>query len=346
MTYYDTAVEEFVTPHELSGLAKAAGPCISATVSIPDPSHLRPELNQTIRKLEKQLKVASPDVRTAQTLLEPLREFASTIQTEGDWAVSLAIYRSADVFHCFRVPEIAKEFASVEDGFEIRPLLKVVSREQRFHLLALSQKKVRFFDCSQYRIQELELHGRVPQNLRTFLNGTLPNQAVPTDPDRHEEYLTHFFQEIDRGVHKILAGDTAPLLLAAVEYETALYRRVNTYPHLVDQDIHGSPDGTRPPQLYESALEIVRKNFSNSLAKLMREFPGHRDAQRVTFDLDDIVDAANKGRISHVLLREDAEQPQLNLVALQTLSHGGEAYALKESEMPDNADIAAVIRYS
>jgi hypothetical protein len=345
MTHYDTAVEEFVTSHELSGLAKAAGPCISATLSIPDPSHLRPELNQTIRKLERQLKVASPDVRTAQTLLEPLRELASTVETEGDWAVALAIYRSPEMFHCFRVPEVAGEFSAVEDGFELRPLLKVVSREQRFHLLALSQKKVRLFDCSQYRIQEIELHGRVPHNLRVFLNGTMPSQAAATDHEKQEEYLTHFFQEIDKGLHKILAGDTAPLLLAGVEYEVALYRRINSYPHLMKQDIHGSPDGVRPQQLYTSALEIIRTNFSAALQKLMHEFPAHRDARRVAFNVTDIVDAASQGRVSHVLLREDAEGSQLNLAALQTLSHGGEAYALKLSEMPDNADIAAVIRF-
>jgi hypothetical protein len=345
MTHYDTAVEEFVTSNELSGLAKAAGPCISAAVSIPDPAHLRPELNQTIRELERQLKVASPDVRTAQTLLEPLREFASTVETEGDWAVALAIYRSPDMFHCFRVPEIAKDFAAVEDGFDLRPLLKVISREQRFHLLALSQKKVRLFDCSQYRIQEIELHGRVPHNLRVFLNAAMSSQAGALDPERQEQYLTHFFQEIDKGLHKILAGDTAPLLLAGVEYEVALYRRITGYHHLMEQDIHGSPDGVRPHQLYESALEIIRTNFSAALRKLMREFPAHRDARRVAFNLTDIVEAASKGRVSHVLLREDAEEPQLNLAALQTLSHGGEAYALKGFEMPDNADIAAVIRY-
>lgn len=365
MTHYETAVEDFVTSHELIGLAKATGPCISATLSIPDPAHLRPEMNKTIRELERRLKIASPDVRTAQTLLEPLREFAATIETDGDWALALAIYRSPDVFHCFRVPEIARELATIEDVFDIRPLLSVVSREQSFYILALSQKKVRLFSCSHYRIQEVELHGRVPQNLRVFLNGRMPDHVLDnratagssvgemkgvmfgtsSDRERHEEYLTHFFHEIDKGLHKILTPDAAPLLLAGVDYEVKLYRRINKYQHIMEHDILGSPDGVRSQQLHQSALDIVKKSFSASLGKIMREFPGHRDANKVAFEPKEILDAAQHGRVSHVLIRDDAEGRELNLAALQTLAHGGAAYALHESEMPGHADIAAVIRY-
>jgi hypothetical protein len=349
MTRYQTAVEEFVTQQELHGLAKATGPCISATVNIPDPAHLRPEMNKTIRELEKRLKVVSPDVRTAQTLLEPLREFALTTESDGDWAVTLALYRSPDTFHCFRLPEMTTESVSIESVFQVRPLLTILSREQRFHILALSQKKVRLYDCSPFRIQEVELHGRVPQNLRVFLNGGTPDQVFITtgdDRDRHEEYLTHFFQEINKGLHKVLDDDTAPLLLAGVEYEVALYRRVNNYPHIMDQAIHGSPEGLRPQQLHEESLAIMRRHFSAPLEKVMRDFPNHRNSNRVAFDLTEVTDAAQKGRISHLLLREDADGRQFNLIALQTLAHGGEAYALKESEMPEHADIAAVVRYS
>jgi hypothetical protein len=365
MTHYETAVEEFVTSHELNGLAKATGPCITATVTIPDPAHLRPEINRTIRELERRLKIAVPDVRTAQTLLEPLREFASTVETDGDWAVALVIYRSPEVFRCFRVPAITKELAAIENNFEMGPLLPVVSRDQRFHLLALSQKKVRLFDCSHYRIREVELHGRVPQNLRVFLNDSVPDHVLDnrssagpsvgamkgvmfgtgTDREKHDEYLTHFFHEVDKGLHKILAGDNSPLLLAGVEYEIALYQRITRFPRVLKNSLHGSPDAIRSQQLYEGALGIVRNSFSVALEKLMSEFPRHRDAERVTFALNEILDASTKGRVSHLLVQENAEDPKLNLAALQTLTHGGEVYALHDSEMPDHADIAAVTRY-
>ena len=40
-----------------------------------------------------------------------------------------------------------------------------------------------------------------------------------------------------------LHNDPAPLVLAGVEYELAIYRRVNSYPRTLEQPVHGSPDG-------------------------------------------------------------------------------------------------------
>jgi hypothetical protein len=79
--------------------------------------------------------------------------------------------------------------------------------------------------------------------------------------------------------------------------------------------------------------------------KVLQEINGHRSADRTAFDLDRIIGAATEGRVSHVLLREEPENPKMNLAALETLRHGGEAYALREEEMPEGAEIAALIRF-
>lgn len=169
--------------------------------------------------------------------------------------------------------------------------------------------------------------------------------GTTTDREKHDEYLAHFFKEIDRGLHKVLGADTAPLLLCGVEYETALYRKTNTYHHLMEHDLHGSPDGMSLQQLHERSLEIVQTGFCAPLDKVMREFGSYRNGNRVLTDLHAIVASAAKGRVSHLLLREGPEDRKRNLAALQTLLHGGEAYTLKDNEMPDHAGIAAVIRY-
>jgi hypothetical protein len=365
MTHYETAVVEFVTQGDLAGLAKAGGPCISATLNIPDPAHLRPELNALVRDLEKRLKEARLDARTAKTLLEPLGELAATIQTDRDWSMNLALYRSPDTVHCFRVPEAVNEAVVIQDVFDILPLLPVVSREQRFYFLALSQKKVRLFDCSRYRINEIELQGRAPQNLRLFLNSNAPDHVLDnrssagasvgamkgvvfgtgSDREKQDEYLAHFFNEVDKGLHKVVGSDTAPLLVSGVEYEVALYRKVNTYPHLMEREVHGSPEAMSLPQLHERALDIVKSSLCAAVEKLLREIGGHRAANRVEFNVDAVIQAASEGRVSHVLLREEMADAKMNLAALQTLRHGGEAYALREPEMPDHAAIAALIRF-
>ena len=58
---------------------------------------------------------------------------------------------------------------------------------------------------------------------------------------------------------RILQGQTAPLILAGVEEEVALYRHVNSYPRLVEQAVLGSPDAFEPNELHDRAMEIARE---------------------------------------------------------------------------------------
>ena len=146
MTHYEPRTENKVSLDELRSLAAVKGRCITATVSIPEPAHIRPRINNAVRELEKRLKELQIDVRTGQQLMDPLRELAATIEADGDWAVALAIYRSEDLLRCFRLPGVAREISTIADRFQIRPLLAAVTREQRFCVLALSQKHVRLFD--------------------------------------------------------------------------------------------------------------------------------------------------------------------------------------------------------
>ena len=383
MTRNETAIEETVSQNELSSLAAAKGHCITATFSIPVPSQIRPRINHAVRELEKRLKVTDLNVRTAQNLLGPVQELATTIEAGGEWGFALALYRSSDTFRCFRIPELAKDVITIEDRFQVRPVLPVVSREQRFYILALSQKKIRLFDCTDYGFHEVDLKGRVPQNLQVFLNAGMPDHVLDnrssggpdvgsmkgvtfgtnTDRERHNEYLAHFFQEVDKSLHKILPAGSVPMMLAGVEEELAMYRKLNTYKPFIEQEIHGAHDAVPPSELHQRALEIVKKRVSAPLAKIIREFESHRNANRVSLDFEDILAHAQEGRVSELLVREDADHRGLwdedsrrimmdgegddliNIAALQTLQHGGQAFALTEAEMPDQAEMAAVLRY-
>src|ERR1700678_2516477 len=89
--------------------------------------------------------------------------------------------------------------------------------------------------------QESQLRRLAPQSLRAWMNTRVTDPVLDnrsaggtsvgkikgvlfgtnTDRERHEEYLKHFFKEIDKGVHHILLGHTAPLILAGMEEEVA-----------------------------------------------------------------------------------------------------------------------------
>jgi hypothetical protein len=279
----------------------------------------------------------------------------------------------------------------VGNRFQIRPLLPLMSRDQRFYLLALSQKHVRLLLCSWRDVHEIPLLGAAPQNLETWLNNRIPDHVLDnrakagpsvgsmhgvmfgtsTDRERHDEYLIHFFKEIDKGLHKLLGAQNVPLLLAGVESETALYRKVNTYPQLLEPTVHGSPDGLSYSDLHTRAVEVVKRIFSAPLRKVLRDFKDFRDTNRVSFSIPEILKRAHEGRVADLLIRKDAQyigtwdgvvvqvrsdpvsskdssvqdNDLLNVAALETLSHRGKVFALKPSEMPIESDAAALLRF-
>jgi hypothetical protein len=384
MTPMETA-SRAVSYEDLRSLASAQPPCITAVLTIPDPVQLSAHIGNTVRDVEKRLKNAGIDATTADNLVEPLRAMASATEQEGDWSVALALFRSPDIFRYFLLRDLATEFVMVGDRFQIRPVLPLLSHDQRFYLLALAQKHVRLFRCTYQSEQELQLRRLAPESLHVWLNNRIPDHVLDnraaggpsvgsmkgvlfgtnTDRERLDEYLAHFFKEVDKGVHKILLGETAPMIVAGVDSETAIYRRVNSYPRLLNRAVHGSPDGLTLVELHDRALAIMRQTFSAPLSKVMTEFQDYRDRNRVLFSLDEILVAAYKGRVSDLLLRDDAVQrgvwdddtqvctrndngageDLLNLAALLTISHRGQVFGLKAHEMPDRVESAALLRF-
>jgi len=365
MTSVKLATSKIVSFEDLRTLAAATGPCVTIALEIPNPAQVRTEVKNAVRDIEKRIaekRIGDADLKpeAANALLEPIHTLAATLETEGDWGIGMDIYRSPGLFRYFFVPAPVKQFVTIDNQFQIRPLLQRLSRPQEFFLLALSEKHVRLFRCTFTSAEEVPLPPTAPHSLENWLSlrGILHNTTIARE--RASEYLPHFFKDLDKSLHPMLVNQTAPLILAAVETEIPIYRHENSYPHFMENALHGSPDSLTPRELHQRALAVVKGTFSAELQKANKELEQYRGTNRVSFDLPQILKWAHEGRVSHLLLREeadqrgrwdaDAEQVQpgnedlLNLAAIATLLHRGEAFGLPTSEMPD-ADAAAVLRF-
>jgi hypothetical protein len=186
--------------------------------------------------------------------------------------------------------------------------------------------------------------------------------STSTDREREDEYLRHFFKEVDKGVTAHLHRETGPLLLAGVEHEIAIYRRVNSYKPTLEKVIIGSPDGMPDRTLHERAMEVVTNTFSEPLQRVMTTIRECVGTPRSSTDPRTIVQAAFEGRVLDLVIaakcgvfrrveRRDVQRggrPSrglLNAAALQTIRHGGQAFVLDERDMPVKADAAAVFRF-
>ena len=374
MTNLDIATHEIVSFADLEALAGARGPCITIATPILNPLEIKPRLKKATLGVQRKLSDLGVDTGFTRHLLEPIHNIAVAAGNDDIWANALILFRSPEVFRYYWLHGGSNEFLAVADQFHIRPLLSVIARPQKIYLLCLSRRNTQLFLCTLHAAQEVALPPGFPRSLDDWIHARQPDHVLDnrstagpsvgsmkgvmfgtnTDREREGEYIAHFLKEIDKGIHRILRSGTAPLVLAGVEYEVAAYRRLNTYPQLLDQAIHVSPDGLSHRALHERALKIAMNSRSALLEKAMADFQRWRDTLRISSDLRETAKAAAERRVADLLVSEfvndkltqdDPKDDILNAVALQTVRYGGRAFAVSPTEMPLQAEVAAVLRY-
>lgn len=381
MTAQEMTAHDIIGFNDLRVLATASTPCITIVLSLPNPLELAARLKNAIRSVTRKLEEIK--TQSSDTLLEPVRELARTTETQGVWSNGLIVFRSPDIFRYFFLHQPVPELHAVEERFQIRPLLSALAREQRFHLLGLSRRHVRLFHCTQHRVEHASIRQVVSQNFRVWLatrkpDHVLENRAAAgpsvgsmkgvsfgtnTDREREDEYLAHFFKEIDNGVNALLRDDSAPLLLAGTEDQIAIYRRVSTHPRLLDEYVHGSPDGLSERELHRRAMDVAMRLRSLALQSAIAEFEKQRDKGRVSLDAQSVIKSAWEGGVADLFLSQRADfigrwneqtyqvesgspgEDLLNAAALQAVLHGGQAFGLEVEDMPEKHEVAAVLRF-
>jgi len=178
--------------------------------------------------------------------------------------------------------------------------------------------------------------------------------------------LLHFYKEVDDGLNKLLRNREAPVVLAGVDYELALYRRVSNYPRLAPDGAHGSPEGVPNAELRRRAEQAAEAFFAEPLEQALRAYE-KLGPERRSSDWREVVKAAYNGRVAHLFLTPDAkemgffdrssqtveqhdpprpgDEDLVNAAAVETLLHGGFVDILPPEKAPGGARVAALLRY-
>ncbi len=317
-------------------------------------------------------------------LLDPLQEVGKDPELLGGSHWARVIFRSPDVFRQFHLTEPASAALTIAGCFEIRPLLAQLQMPPEFYLLKLSKERVGLLRCANLRVESLGLPGGVPATLEEMLAfdppdhdlenrsaagssvGAMRNVRFGTGSGRETQHthLADFYKAVDRGLQGLLHDGRAPLALVGVEEHAAMYHAINTYPNLLVQSIHGSPDSfLQEADLLRRGLEIVRAAGRERAVKELEKSREQFAPVRFSTDLDTILRRAVEGRVDRLYIDENARQDGvfpslaeathqsggsedlLNLGAVETILHGGQAFAVPGGAMPDGAALAAVFRF-
>src|SRR4028119_234127 len=88
---------------------------------------------------------------------------ASELDEDEFWQqqnAGLALFISEGFFRFYRVPIDLIELVVVSDRFHLKPLIPLLSGDDRFYVLTLGQRDVRLVECNRYGItREVEIEG-------------------------------------------------------------------------------------------------------------------------------------------------------------------------------------------
>jgi hypothetical protein len=297
----------------------------------------------------------------------------------------LAVFLSADTFHFFRLPIRFEELVVIAHRFHVKPLLPLLTSDGLFYILALSRNQVRLLEGTRHTVDEIELAAVPPSLDAAFPEGAAEKSlqfhtGTPAGAgtraamfhgqdlgNENKDRLLRWFRLIDTQLREVLPDGPAPLILAGVDSLFSIYREANTYPHLVEGGISGNPEGLKPEELHGPAWALVEPAFKKAREAAAARYRELSGTGRTTTEVQKAVLAARHGRIETLFVAvgvqvwggfdpekdrvevhrspEPGDEDLLDLAAIQTLLKSGTVYAVAPEEVPDQALLAAVLRY-
>jgi hypothetical protein len=348
----------------------------------------RVRLKNLLQEAEERLVTRGQRRPEARRLLEPGGRLLDDNEFWQHQDESLALWLNhARQWRC-PVPRRVEELVTIGRHFHITPILPLLAENRPFYILALSQNSVRLLRGGAESIEEVGVPGLIHsfEALQKFIDaerqlqfhtqtaGHGPGEArdammhghgAGVDDRQLKKWLADYCRLIDKTISAFLSDSTEPLVLAATAPLDAMYRQTCTYRHLCSRTLEGSPDHLSPRELHERARPLLQSPPGGDEERIMEMYRAARRAAQGTEDLQQILVAAETGRIAHLLLWEAEhrwgrfengqmsvhdtpgaeDEDLLNTAAVLTRRAGGQVHILPPAQMPVAPPVAAVFRY-
>lgn len=316
-------------------------------------------------------------------MLRPALEMLDEERLWQHMSDGLAIFISNNSFEFYRIPLYFEEFVTVGSSYYLKPILPLISGDGEFYILALSQSQIRLLHATRTTVDDIELED-IPEGIEEMLATEVhhPGQQFHSgtpggkqgrnaifhghgDQEDSKDQIKRYFNKIDGVISGVLNGQTAPLVLAGVDYLHPIYKKVNSYNNIVDEGITGNPDQLSADQIHEQAWEIVAPHFQKNEQDARAKFEKLQGTGKASDKLHDVWNASIEQKIETLFVDRKAHEwgsiqnssfevhadrkensiELLDHIAMQTLHSGGNVYAVDSSEMPGSDKLAAVYRY-
>lgn len=318
-------------------------------------------------------------------LLEPgyalLQDDAFWLRMTG----GIAVFIADNYCRFIKLPMGVKREVMVNHTFYVTPLTELLARKEYFYVLVISKKQVKLFRADAFGMEYIPVQG-LPEGM---MDAQAPDKDDETtfrmggrggtgganfhgigggnNADDKQKIATYFEAADDVIWKEVLHTETAPLLLAGVEYLVPVYKSVSDYKHVCEEALTGSHEREDIPTLHKQAMEKMSYYFKQRFKKAVDMYGNQSATSLTTSIIDDIIPAAHYGQVSHLFVRkgehvwgtfdemnnelklhasgDEGGRDLLDAAVVRTLLSGGEVFAVEKEEMPADSLLAAILRY-
>lgn len=257
--------------------------------------------------------------------MEVLAPVTALIEDSSYWRLQsrgLVIFAAQDFFLAVRIPIEVPGSLTVGEEFNLLPLAPVLASDRKTYVLALSKGAVRLFDATRNTIEELPLEN-IPASFEEVVE-ELPEKKTDVrsagpgvnSPYSHghtgdmDQLLTEkYIHAVGTAVGSRLGtARSQPLVLAAVAEYLPLFKQSCDYPAIFDDVIAGNPDVALPDDLRSAAWRLLQDHEGAHEAQEQEDARSLAHNGKGSFDLAEIVQAAETGRVDTLYLPRDQQQ--------------------------------------
>jgi release factor family 11 len=332
----------------------------------------RIELKNLVSEAVEQIEAAGAPVRTVRALREPLDELLEDDEFWEEQARSLALFASPSGLRTYRLPNRLASSVEVADRFYVKPLLRAVTFSQAGFVLALAAGSVRLVEVAgegppfTVRVTGLPADAAGAAG-KSSLADRAPSRRIQGS-EGQKLRLRQYARKVDQALRGVLTGLELPLILAATEPLESIYRSVNSYPHLAETSIEGSPEGATDEELASAARTVLDELHARELSELSERFAQRLDQDRASTDVATIARAATYGAVDTVIVDIDQKVPGfvddesgavtfaedddavsygvVDEIVRRVLLFGGRVFAVRAPDVPGGGPVAAILRYA
>jgi hypothetical protein len=290
------------------------------------------------------------------------------------WTVqahSLAVFADPHGLRSFRLPNRLTTAVQVADRYYVKPLLRTVTFPQTAFVLALAEGSVRLLevtpDLPTFEVSVPDLPSDAADAVgKASIADRSPSRRLQGSEGR-KTLVRSYARAVDRALRVVLAGQDVPLILAATEPIDAIFRSVNSYPHLAERSLPGSPEASSDAELGDAARGVLDGIYADQLRDLATRFEERSTGGRTAVEINDLGRAATFGAVETLFVDIDAKldgtiDEETGVVSLDAVERPGDygvvdelcrrviltdgtVLALRAADVPGGGPAAATLRY-